>query len=143
MNTRLFAVTFLLILSICFPYGVNATDLTPAYLEGTWLIGDTEQVCSDPDTEYAVFRKNGTFETGRGGKAEITGFWQISGDAVDLDMVTSPGFFQDVVKDAQVFQGQYYYFHGRMIIFDLTDKSFKAVGLLGDEYAKTIAVRCQ
>jgi hypothetical protein len=142
MNTRLFAVTFLLILSICFPYGADAADLTPAYLEGTWLIGDTEQDCSDPDTEYAVFRKNGTFETGRGGKAEITGFWQISGDAVDLDMVTSPGFFQDVVKDAQVFQGQYYYFHGRMITFDLTDKSFKAVGLLGDEYAKTIAVRC-
>jgi hypothetical protein len=47
------------------------------------------------------------------------------------------------MKEAQVFQGQYYYFHGRMITFDLTDKSFKAVGLLGDEYAKTIAVRCQ
>jgi hypothetical protein len=142
MKSKLFTVIMLLV-AICFPFVVNAADLTPAFLAGTWLLGDTAQDCKDPDTEYMVFRKNGTFETGRGGKAEITGFWQISGDAVDLELVTSPGFFQDVMKEAQVFQGQYYYFHGRMITFDLTDKSFKAVGLLGDEYAKTIAVRCQ
>jgi hypothetical protein len=104
MKFRLFTVIMLLV-AICFPFVVNAADLTPAYLAGTWLLGDTAQDCKDPDTE--------------------------------------PGFFKDVMKEAQVFQGQYYYFHGRMITFDLTDKSFKAVGLLGDEYAKTIAVRCQ
>ena len=49
-------------------------------LAGTWLVGNTAQDCKDPDTEYMEFRKNGTFETGSGGKAEITGFWQISGD---------------------------------------------------------------
>jgi len=143
MKPRLFAVIILLMLFICFPFGVNAADLTPANLAGTWLVGVTAQDCKDSDTEYMVFRKNGTFETGRGGKAEITGFWQINGDAVDLVLVTSPAFFQDVIKEARVFQGQYYYFDARMVIFDLTDKSFKAVGLLEAEYNKTIAVRCQ
>ncbi len=143
MKFRLFAVIFLLMVFNCFPFGANAAELTPAYLEGTWLVGDTEKDCNDPDTEYMLFRKNGTFETGRGGKAEVTGFWQISADAVELDMVTSPGFFQDVIKEAQIFQGQYYYFHARMITSDLTDKSFKAIGLLGEEHNKTIAVRCK
>ena len=142
MKSKLFTVIILLV-AICFPFVVNAADLTPAYLAGTWLFGDTAQDCKDPDTEYMVFRKNGTFETGRGGKAEITGFWQINGDAVDLELLTSPAFFKDVIKEAQVFQGQYFYFDARMVIFDLADKSFKAVGLLEDKFNKTIAARCQ
>ena len=56
MKSRLLAAIILLMSFICFPFGVNAADLTPAYLEGTWLIGDTEQDCNDPDTEYMVFR---------------------------------------------------------------------------------------
>jgi hypothetical protein len=143
MRSKLFAVTFLLILTFSFPFGGYAADLTPAYLEGNWLLGDNEQNCNDPDAEYLVIRKNGTFETGRGGRAEITGFWQIIGDAVELDMVTSPGYFKDIIQEAGALQDQYFYVKARMIIFDLTDKSFKAIGLLGEEYRKTNAMRCK
>jgi hypothetical protein len=41
----------------------------------TWLVGNTAQDCKNPDTEYMEFRKNGTFETGRGGKAENIKPW--------------------------------------------------------------------
>jgi hypothetical protein len=143
MKSILFATAFLLILTLSFPFGIYAADLTPAYLEGSWLVGDTEPDCNDSDAEYLVIRKNGTFETGRGGRAEITGFWKIVGDAVELEMVTSPGYFQDIIKEASTLQDQYFYVKARMIIFDLTDKSFMAIGLLGEDYHKTIALRCK
>jgi hypothetical protein len=143
MKSKLFAVIILLILTCSFPFGGYAADLTPAYLEGMWLLGDTVKDCNDPDAEYLVVRKNGTFETGRGGRAEITGFWKIIGDAVVLDMVTSPGFFKDIIEEASALQDQYFYLEARMIIFDQKDKSFKAIGLLGEEYRKTKALRCK
>jgi hypothetical protein len=143
MKSKFFVVISLLILTFSLPFWGYAADLTPAYLEGNWLLGDTEQDCNNPDAEYLVVRKNGTFETGRGGRAEITGFWKIVGDAVELEMVTSPGFFQDIMKEASALQGQYFYLKALMITYDLTDKSFKAIGLLGEEYRKTVALRCE
>lgn len=143
MKAKLFAVVFLLLLTFSFPFGGYAADLTPAYLEGNWLLGDTGQDCNDPDAEYLVVRKNGTFETSRGGRAEITGFWKIVGDAVELEMVTSPGFFQDIIKEASTLQDQYFYVKALMITYDLTEKGFKAIGLLGGEFRKTVASRCE
>jgi hypothetical protein len=143
MKPILSAITFLLILTFTFPFGIYAADLTPAYLEGNWLLGDTAQNCNDPDAEYLLIRKNGTFETGRGGRAEMTGFWRIVGEAVELNLVTTPAFFQDIVKEASTLEDQFFYLKALVIPYDITDKGFKAIGLLGEQYRKTVAVRCK
>jgi hypothetical protein len=117
-----------------------AADLPADYIHGRWVIDD--QNCSSPDSEYIEFNKNGTFGGTRTGKAEIVGFWGLNEGILDLHMVTSPAFFDDLHKDLAGFEGIYNYFQGRMVIFNTQDKSFEAFGVIGDEMKRTTAVRC-
>ena len=75
--------------------------------------------------------------------AEIAGFWGLKEGILDLHMVTSPAFFDDLHKDLAGFEGIYNYFQGRMIIFNTQSKSFEAFGVIGDEIKRTSAVRCE
>jgi len=132
--------TILVLLSVFWAPWANAGDLSADYLYGRWVIDD--QNCSSPDSEYMEFNKNGTFAGTRTGKAEIVGFWGLKGGIIDLHMVTSPAFFDDLHKDLGKFEGLYSYFQGRMVIFNTQNKSFEAVGVIGDEIKRTSAVRC-
>ena len=119
---------------------VNAGDLSTENLHGRCVIDD--QNCSSPDSEYIEFNKNGTFAGTRTGKAEIVGFWGLKEGILDLHMVTSPAFFDDLHKDLAGFEGIYSYFQGRMVIFNTQNKSFEAFGVIGDEIKRASAVRC-
>jgi hypothetical protein len=132
--------TILVLLSIFWAPWVNADDLSAEYLHGRWVIDD--QNCSSPDSEYIEFNKNGTFEGTRTGQAEIVGFWGLKEGILDLHMLTSPGFFDDLHKELSGFGGLYSYFQGRMVIFNTQNKSFEAFGVIGDEIERASAVRC-
>jgi len=132
--------TILMVLSIFWVPWANAADLSADYLYGRWVIGD--QDCSSPDSEYMEFNKNGTFAGLRTGNAEIVGFWKLQEGILNLHMVTSPAFFDDLQKQLAGFEGIYSYFQGRMVIFNTQDKAFEAFGVIGDEMKRTMAVRC-
>ena len=133
-------VTMLVVLAIFWVPWANAADLSADYLYGRWVIDD--QNCSSPDSEYMEFNKNGTFEGTRTGQAEIIGFWGLKESIIDLHMLTSPGFFDDLHEDLAEFEGLYSYFQGRMVIFNTQNKSFEAFGVIGDEIKRAAAVRC-
>lgn len=132
--------TFLMLLSVFWAPWANAADLSADYLHGRWVVN--EKNCSSPDSEYMEFNKNGTFEGTRTGNAEIVGFWVLKGGILDLHMVTSPAFFEDIHKELAAFGGLYSYFQGRMVVFNTQNKSFEAFGVIGDEIKRTSAVRC-
>ena len=130
----------LMVLNVFLVPCANATDLSADYLHGRWVID--YQDCSSPDAEYMEFNKNGTFEGTRTGNAEIVGFWGLKEGILDLHMVTSPGFFDDLHKDLAGFEGIYSYFQGRMVIFNTQKKRFEAFGVIGDQIKRASAVRC-
>jgi len=132
--------TIFVVLSVFLVPWANAADLSADYLYGRWVIDD--QNCSSPDSEYMEFNKNGTFGGTRTGKAEIVGFWGLKEGILDLHMVTSPAFFDDLNKELAGFGGIYSYFQGRMVIFNIKDNSFEAFGVIGDEIKRASAVRC-
>jgi hypothetical protein len=133
--------TILVVLSVFLVPWANAADLSADYIYGRWVIDDPD--CSSPDSEYMEFNKNGTFEGTRTGQAEIVGFWGLKEDILDLHMVTSLAFFDDLNKNLAGFEGSYSYFQGRMVIFNTQDNSFEAFGVIGDEIKRTAAKRCQ
>ena len=133
--------TILVVLSVFLVPWANAGDLSVDYLYGRWVIND--QNCSAPDSEYMKFNKNGTFEGTRTGKAEIVGFWGLKEGILNLHMVTSPAFFDDIHKDLAGFEGIYNYFQARMVIFNTQKKSFEAFGVIGNEIKRATAVRCR
>ena len=130
----------LMVLCVFLVSGANATDLSVDYLSGRWVIDAKD--CSSPTSEVIEFNKNGTFLGTRNGEAEITGFWVLKEDNVELHMVTSPASFHDLHKDLAHFDGIYSYFEGRMLIFNNQEKSFEAYGVIGKEIKRTSAVRC-
>jgi hypothetical protein len=117
--------------------------MAPEYLHGDWVIGMTEQKCGAADSEYFIFNKNGTFEAGRSTKAEAVGFWQIDSDIVYLVFIASGGFFQDIHAELNEYENTFDYFDVKLIPFNVKDNRFEAVGVLGDEVNKGIAVRCK
>ena len=143
MRDKLLVFGFLVMLAICFSSAANAADMAPEYLYGNWVIGTKEQKCGDPESEYFIFHKNGTFEAGRSNKAEAVGFWQIDGDIVYLDFISSGGFFQDIHAELKEFGNLFDCFEVKLIPFNVEEGRFEAVGLLGDQINKGIAVRCK
>jgi len=134
-----YATIFMMLCVFSVPLA-NADDLSADYLDGRWVIDD--QDCSSPDSEYMEFNKNGTFEGTRTGQAELVGFWRLKKGILDLHMVTSPAFFDDLHRELAGFEGIYSYFQGRMVIFNTQNKSFETFGVIGDEIKRASAVRC-
>lgn len=143
MRGRLCTALILASLVICFSSGANAADLAPEYLHGNWVIGTTEQKCGAADAEYFGFNENGTFEAGRSDKAEAVGFWQIDGDYIYLVFIASGGFFQDIHAELKGYENTFDSFDVKLVPFNIKDNRFEAVGVLGDEVNKGIAIRCK
>ena len=143
MRDKFLAFNFVVMVWIFFASGANAADMVPEYLNGNWVIGMTEQKCGAADAEYFVFNQNGTFEAGRSKKAEAVGFWQIDGDSVDLVFIASGAFFQDIHAELKGYENTFDSFDVKLIPFNVEDNRFEAVGVLGDEVNKGIAIRCK
>ena len=143
MRGKFLVFGYLVLALVGFSSGANAADMVPEYLRGNWVIGTTEQKCGDPDAEYFVFNENGTFEAGRSKKAEAVGFWQIDGDIVYLVFIASGGFFQDIHAELKAYENRFDYFDVKLVPYNIEDNRFEAVGVLGAETNKGIAIRCK
>ena len=141
MISALKNATLVAVLCLFFAPWAHTADLNATYLTGRWVLD--AQDCSAADVETIEFRKNGTFESTRAGKAEAVGFWGINADIVELHMVTSPAYFDDVEPTLGAFKGLYQYFQARMAIFNIQKDSFEAVGVLGNQIKQARAVKCQ
>jgi len=136
-----YATIFVVLSVFLVPWVHAEEDMSAEYLYGLWVIDDEK--CGSPNSETIEFRTNGTFECTRSGKAEISGFWELDEDTLDLHMVTSPAFFHDIHRLLKGFKGRYNYYQVRMVIFNIEQNGFEAFGVLGNEIKRTNAVRCQ
>ena len=143
MRRKSWVVSFLVMILVGFVTAANAADVDSKYLSGNWVIGTAEQKCSDAESEYFIFRENGTLEAGRSAKAEAVGFWKIEGDILYLDFISSGGFFQDIHAELKEFDGVLDYFQAKLVPFNVEENRFEAVGVLGDQINRGIAVRCK
>jgi len=143
MRRKLLCLILLVMVLIYYASAANADGMDSKYLVGNWVMGTAEQKCGDAESEYFLFRENGTFEAGRSAKAEAAGFWRIDGDVVYLDFISSGGFFQDIHDELKEFDGELDYFQVKLIPFNVEENRFQAVGVLGDQINKGIAVRCK
>jgi len=143
MRVKFLCFSFLMMFMIGLFSTANAADMDINYLVGNWAIGTTEQKCADAESERFVFRKNGTFEASRSNKAEVVGFWQIDGDMVRLDFISSGGFFQDIHAQLKALENRFSYFQVKLVPFNVEENRFEAVGILGDQVNKGVAVRCK
>jgi hypothetical protein len=141
MTKALKCAVYFMVLALFLAPWANAEKLSPEYFYGRWAI-DSEN-CSSPDSEYIEFRKNGTFESTRTGKTEILGFWELKNDVLELQMLTSPAFYQDILRGMTEFRGQFQHFQGRMLIFNTQQNNFETFGLIGSELDRAKTVRCQ
>jgi hypothetical protein len=140
--------TYLSIFSIItvlgFSFQAWALDLTEEYLLGKWVIDGAD--CSDPGSEFVIFRDSGAIEGIRAGKLEAAGFWEIDDDIFIIHVVASPEFFHDDRKEAadlKAFEGEYYAFRIRVVPFNIEPDQFGAVGLLGEQINKSVFNRCK
>ena len=133
--------TLVAVLSLFFAPWAYAADLNAEYLTGRWAIDAKD--CNAADVETLEFRKNGTFESIRAGKAEVVGFWEINTDILELHMVTSPSYFDDIEPTLGAFKDLYQYFQARMAVYNIQKDSFEAVGVLGNQIKRARAVKCQ
>ena len=143
MRDKFLATILLLMIWVCFSSIAIAAEVAPEYLYGNWVIGTTEQKCGAVDAEYFIFNKNSTFEAGRSNKAEAVGFWQIDDDTVYLVFIASGGFFQDIHAELKEYDNRFDSFDVKLIPFNVKDNRFEAVGVLGDEVNRGIAIRCK
>ena len=143
MGFKFILFGFLMMFLIGLSSAANAADMDINYLVGNWAIGTTEQKCADAESERFVFRKNGTFEAFRSNKAEAVGFWQIDGDMVRLDFISSGGFFQDIHAQLKALENRFSFFQVKLVPFNVEENRFEAVGILGDQVNKGVAVRCE
>lgn len=143
MEHKLVYITVLLMLSICFAFGINAAELSTQYLQGEWVVDSTEQKCDSTESEHVTFRKNGSFEGGRAGKLEASGIWSIDEDMVKLHLVSSPAFFGDIHEKLNAFEDQYNYYNIKIVPFNIEEGKFEAVGVIGEVVKKGVFVRCK
>ena len=143
MQHKLVYFPVILILSICFAFGVNAAELTPQYLQGKWVVGPTEQNCDSTESEHLTFRKNSSFEGGRAGKVEAAGIWSIEEGMLELHIVSSPAFFGDIHEELKTFEDQYGYYYIKIVPFNIEEGRFEAVGVIGEMIKKGVFVRCK
>jgi hypothetical protein len=141
MNRLFIYVAILVVLSVFLVSGVNAGDLSAEYLHGRWAI-DTKD-CSSPNSEYLEFRKNGTFQSDRAGQTEVVGFWELNRDRLEMHMLTSPAFFDDIHKALSGHHGRFDYFQLKAAIFNNKKNSFEAIAVIGNQMDRATAVRCR
>ncbi len=122
----------------------RAVDLGHDYLLGTWILDETD--CSSADAEFVTFRDTGSVEAVRGGRLELTGFWEVNDEVIEVQAVASPAFFQDADDDLArlaAFEGQFFAFGIRVITLNLEPDGFDAVGMIGEEVKTSVWSRCQ
>lgn len=116
-----------------------AVELTPAYLEGKWTTGSADN-CKAGTHEQTVFHKDGTLTTEHKGKTLAVGFWTLTDDKLDMNVLTTESSLpQDV---AEALPGDFHALNIKGLVFDTTDKSFRLVQGIAGEIQGVEMVRC-
>jgi hypothetical protein len=117
--------------------GSEAADLSRDYLIGRWTTGGAE-ACGRPGSEITEFRGDGTFTTARDGAAVGVGFWTLTDDQLELQLLA-----HDALHDAlRAVPGDYATFVVKGLIFDVTDQSHRMVTSIGDSLQGSSVARC-
>lgn len=136
-----FSLIPLLFFMMLISSNVSARAFDSTYLVGNWEI-NTAGKCDAKNAESLLIRSDGSFTYGRSGKPESVGFWQIKNEAVSLNMLTSPAYFADINNKLKAFNGLYGHYVLNIISFDVEDKQFSAVAIIGDQTSRLTLQRC-
>jgi hypothetical protein len=130
-----------ILLCHCWIPSALAEEATSDHLLGRWVIDAKD--CSSKESEYIIYKPDGTFEYSRSGATEIVGFWELKGDLLDMHMVSSPAYFQDIHKELKDLKGVYGYYHAKLVLFNVEKTSHQVVGVMGNEIKKGKAIKCK
>jgi hypothetical protein len=120
--------------------GVSAeATLGKDYLIGNWSLEGKDR-CRKPGAEHVEFRNDDTMALGRGAEADAVGFFEISGDRLDLHMVASPHRINPALPG---YEGRYGYGHLAVFVFDAERESFQAIVPFEDDVRRRTAYRCK
>ena len=109
------------------------------YLLGTWSLEGSDS-CHSTGKENVEFRADNTLSLGSGGRADSAGFFELSGDRMDLHMVASPNRGSSAVPHEA---GQYGYGHLAVFFFNVEQDSFEAVVPFEGDLRRRVAHRCK
>ena len=109
------------------------------YLVGNWSLEGSDR-CNTAGVEHIAFRADDTLTLGRGGPADAVGFFEISGDRLDLHLVASPHRINPALPG---YEGRYGYGHLAVFVFDAEQESFQAIVPFEDDVRRRTAYRCK
>ena len=134
-------VVTLLFASLAFAVNAGAASLTNETLVGNWVVNEGK--CTDANAEFLIFQKNGAVESMRDGKLDALGFWTLSDDNIDVDVLAPPSFFKERFKELKDASVGYQQFHITIAAFDIAADSFQGIGVLGEQVRRGKFARCK
>ena len=130
-----------LLASLAFAANAGAASLTNETLVGNWVVNEGK--CTDANAEFLIFQKNGAVESMRDGKLDALGFWTLSDDNIDVDVLAPPSFFKERFKELKDASVGYQQFHITIAAFDIAADSFQGIGVLGEQVRRGKFARCK
>ena len=127
--------------SLAFAVNAGAASLTNETLVGNWVVNEGK--CTDANAEFLIFQKNGAVESIRDGKLDALGFWTLSDDNIDVDVLAPPSFFKERFKELKDASVGYQQFHITIAAFDIAADSFQGIGVLGEQVRRGKFARCK
>ena len=127
--------------SLVFAVNAGAASLTNETLVGKWVVNEGK--CTDANAEFLIFQKNGAVESIRDGKLDALGFWTLSDDNIDVDVLAPPSFFKERFKELKDASVGYQQFHITIAAFDIAADSFQGIGVLGEQVRRGKFARCK
>ena len=79
----------------------------------------------------------------RDGKLDALGFWTLSDDNIDVDVLAPPSFFKERFKELKDASVGYQQFHITIAAFDIAADSFQGIGVLGEQVRRGKFARCK
>lgn len=127
--------------SLAFAANARAASLTNETLVGNWVVNEGK--CTDANAEFLIFQKNGAVESIRDGKLDALGFWTLSDDNIDVDVLAPPSFFKERFKELKDASVGYQQFHITIAAFDIAADSFQGIGVLAEQVRRGKFARCK
>ena len=134
-------VVTLLFASLTFAVNAVAASLTNETLVGKWVVNEGK--CTDANAEFLIFQKNGAVESIRDGKLDALGFWTLSDDNIDVEVLAPPSFFKERFKELKDASVGYQQFHITIAAFDIAADNFQGIGVLGEQVRRGKFARCK
>jgi hypothetical protein len=113
--------------------------LDEGYLIGNWSLEGADQ-CNVGGSEHIEFRADRTLTLGRGGEADAAGFFEVSGNRIDLHLVASP---HRITGALHHMEGRYGYGDLAVFAFDPQQDSFEAIVPFRNDVNRRTVHRCQ